>query len=97
MGLRLRAIKITKNVKKSINFFPPTPQVLVGNKTDKGDEEREIPSEVGEEFSSSNGLHHFLETSAKEADNVDRLFGDIARELLQVSERAVGVATKQKF
>lgn len=53
-----------------------------GNKIDR--EDREIPSEVGEEFSQRHGMY-FLETSAKGSDNVDRLFTEIAQDLLQVS------------
>ena len=60
---------------------PKVTKVLVGNKVDRDD--REIPSEVGDEFAQRNGMY-FLETSAKEADNVERLFQEIASELLQV-------------
>ena len=56
--------------------------ILIGNKIDRDD--REIPTEVGEEFSELNGMY-FLETSAKSCDNVDRLFNEIAHDLLQVS------------
>ncbi len=55
--------------------------MLVGNKVDRDD--REIPEEVGSEFAARNEMY-FLETSAKESDNVERLFNDIANELLQV-------------
>ncbi len=54
---------------------------LAGNKTDRDD--REIPSEVGDEFAQRHGMY-FLETSAKASDNVERLFTEIAHELLQV-------------
>ena len=52
-----------------------------GNKIDR--EDREIPTEVGEEFSQRHGMY-FLETSAKASDNVERLFTEIAQDLLQV-------------
>ena len=55
--------------------------MLVGNKTDRDD--REIPAEVGDEFAQRHGMY-YLETSAKACDNVDRLFAEIAHELLQV-------------
>jgi len=59
-----------------------TPRVLhAGNKIDRDD--REIPSEVGDEFAQRHGMY-FLETSAKACDNVERLFNEIAAELLQV-------------
>ena len=57
--------------------------MLVGNKTDRDD--REIPAEVGDEFAQRHGMY-YLETSAKACDNVDRLFAEIAHELLQVSD-----------
>jgi GTPase SAR1 family protein len=56
-------------------YFP------IGNKIDR--EDREIPTEVGEEFSQRHGMY-FLETSAKASDNVERLFTEIAQDLLQV-------------
>lgn len=51
-----------------------------GNKTDRDD--REIPTAIGEEFAKQQGMY-FLETSAKEADNVERLFYEIAAELIE--------------
>ena len=53
-----------------------------GNKIDRDD--REIPTEVGDEFSQRHSMY-FLETSAKSRDNVERLFTEIAQDLLQVS------------
>ena len=50
-----------------------------GNKSDRTNH-REIPSYVGEDFARRHDMY-FLETSAKEADNVDRLFFEIAKEL----------------
>ena len=54
---------------------------LVGNKVDRDD--REIPPAVGEVFSRVNNMY-FIETSAKDCSNVDKLFQEIARELIQV-------------
>jgi len=59
---------------------PKVLRVLVGNKIDRDD--HEIPVEVGEEFANRHGMY-FLQTSAKSCDNVDRLFTEIAQELLQ--------------
>jgi len=59
---------------------PKVLKVLVGNKTDRDD--REIPTEVGEEFSQRHSMY-FLETSAKASENVERLFTEIAHDLLQ--------------
>lgn len=54
-------------------------KILVGNKIDRDD--REIPTEIGEDFAKQHGMY-FLETSAKQADNVERLFYEIAAELV---------------
>jgi len=59
---------------------PKVLRVLVGNKIDRDDPE--IPPEVGEQFAARHNMY-FLQTSAKNCDNVDRLFTDIAHELLQ--------------
>jgi Ras-related protein Rab-30 len=55
-------------------------RVLVGNKTDR--EDREIPTYVGEDFAQRNNMY-FMETSAKEADNVEKLFMEIAHALIE--------------
>lgn len=55
-------------------------KILVGNKTDRDD--REIPTQIGEEFAKQHDMY-FLETSAKEAENVERLFYEIAAELIE--------------
>ncbi|CAH2055925.1 unnamed protein product, partial [Iphiclides podalirius] len=55
-------------------------RILVGNKTDR--EDREIPRHIGEDFAQRHGMY-FLETSAKEAENVERLFMEIAVELME--------------
>ena len=68
-----------------ISLFPypiSRPNYFSGNKIDR--EDREIPTEVGEEFSQRHGMY-FLETSAKASDNVERLFTEIAQDLLQVN------------
>ena len=49
--------------------------------------EREIATSVGEEFALRHKMH-FLETSAKAADNVDELFTDIARKLVTEAARS---------
>lgn len=59
-------------------------RVLVGNKIDR--EDREIPMHVGEEFSERHNMY-FLETSAKESDNVERLFMQIAEDLMKVRKK----------
>lgn len=52
---------------------------LVGNKIDLVNN-REIPTHIGQEWADRYEMK-FLETSAKEADNVDKLFTEIAKEL----------------
>lgn len=54
---------------------------LVGNKSDKVGH-REIPLYVADEFAQRHEMK-FIETSAKEAENVDKLFYDIAKELIR--------------
>lgn len=55
--------------------------LFAGNKTDR--EDREIPTHVGEDFAQRHNMY-YLETSAKESDNVERLFMQIAAELMEV-------------
>lgn len=55
-------------------------RILVGNKIDR--EDREIPTHVGEDFAARHNMY-FLETSAKEADNVEKLFMQIAEDLMK--------------
>ena len=65
--------------------YEPNHQIYIfcpGNKIDRDD--REIPTEVGDEFSQRHSMY-FLETSAKSSDNVERLFTEIAQDLLQVN------------
>lgn len=52
---------------------------LLGNKIDRVDAV-EVPTHIGKAFADRYEMK-FLETSAKEADNVDKLFLDIAVEL----------------
>eukprot|EP00096_Caligus_rogercresseyi_P010326 TRINITY_DN3719_c0_g1_i1.p1 TRINITY_DN3719_c0_g1~~TRINITY_DN3719_c0_g1_i1.p1 ORF type:complete len:243 (+),score=36.44 TRINITY_DN3719_c0_g1_i1:87-815(+) len=59
---------------------PKVLKVLVGNKTDRDD--REIPEEIGDDFAQRYSMY-YLETSAKSCDNVEKLFYEIAQELLQ--------------
>ncbi|XP_050417294.1 ras-related protein Rab-30 [Patella vulgata] len=51
---------------------------LVGNKVDKMS--KEIPTQIGQQFAQRYDMA-FIETSAKECENVERLFMDIARGL----------------
>nr|XP_031533670.1 ras-related protein Rab-17 isoform X1 [Vicugna pacos] len=62
--------------------------MLVGNKTDLG-EEREVTLEEGKEFAESKGLL-FMETSAKLNHQVTEVFSAVARELLQREETKQG-------
>lgn len=55
---------------------------ILGNKIDK--EDREIPSHVGQDFAQRHDMR-YLETSAKQADNVEKLFVQIASELMEVT------------
>ncbi|KAI1286819.1 Ras-related protein Rab-30 [Halotydeus destructor] len=58
-------------------------KVLVGNKCDK---EREVPEHIAEQFASNNGFNLFMETSALQAENVEKLFYEIADVLVSKSQ-----------
>lgn len=64
----------------------PNQLTFVGNKIDRDD--REIPTQVGEEFAERHNMY-FLETSAKESDNVERLFMQIAEDLMKVTTEII--------
>ncbi|CAF1303447.1 unnamed protein product [Adineta steineri] len=61
---------------------------LVGNKCDVN--EREVPTHVAEQFAEKNDMW-YLETSAKNSDNVEKLFQTIAEELtMKAKESTIG-------
>ena len=53
-------------------------RILIGNKSDRPD--REIDTPIGEQFAHENGMP-FLETSAKNSNNIDKLFLELAKTL----------------
>ena len=53
-------------------------KILIGNKSDRTD--REVQTHLGSQFAQENDMP-FMETSAKNADNVDRLFEQLAKTL----------------
>lgn len=57
--------------------------IIPGNKSDKT-AQREIPLHVGDAFASRHNMK-FIEASAKEADNVDKVFLEIAHELTRLA------------
>ena len=58
--------------------------VLIGNKIDLEDEgKRKITKENGEKFCNENQLSFFLETSAKNGINTEKLFNEVARILYE--------------
>lgn len=57
-------------------------KVLVGNKCDK---DREVPEHIAEQFAENNNFNLFMETSALQAENVERLFYEIAETLVERS------------
>lgn len=67
-------------------------KVLVGNKCDK---EREIPLHVANYFAQVNNFDMFLETSALEAENIETLFYEIAKILVNQSQSSSKMITSQ--
>ena len=57
--------------------------VFSGNKSDKT-AQREVPTHIASEFANRHRMN-FLETSAKEAENVDKLFLEIASHLTELA------------
>ncbi|XP_076345027.1 ras-related protein Rab-30-like isoform X4 [Tachypleus tridentatus] len=76
---------------KEIEQFanPKVLRILVGNKTDRKD--REVPNQIGEEFAKAHNMY-FIETSAKDSDNVEKLFLEIAAQLTREAK-----ATRAQF
>lgn len=68
--------------------------VLVGNKADAGEEERQVSVEEGEEKARSLGVKIFMETSAKSGQNVKGLFMRIAGALPVVEPPQADSASK---
>lgn len=58
-------------------------KVLVGNKCDK---EREVPEHIAEQFAHDNDFNLYMETSALQAENVEKLFYEIADVLVAKSQ-----------
>ncbi|KRZ32047.1 Ras-related protein Rab-35 [Trichinella pseudospiralis] len=57
-------------------------KIYSSNKSDK-EEEREIPTTIGQEFAERNGFDYFLETSALRSTNVEQLFFEVAGRLIR--------------
>jgi len=67
-----------------------TCKLLVGNKSDKGD--KVVPSDKAKAFADSLGIP-FLETSAKNASNVEEAFLTMTAELIKMRETRGATAT----
>lgn len=59
--------------------------MFAGNKIDLT-ERREVSRQRAEEFAEAQSMH-YLETSAKESDNVEKLFLDLACELIREAKQ----------
>ena len=66
---------------------------VLGNKIDRTSS-REVPTHIGQEWADRYEMK-FIETSAKEADNVDKLFLDIATELTRDARERCHLADSQ--
>ena len=60
------------------------PMILVGNKCDLGDQ-RVIPTEEGQAKARNWGNVAFIEASAKKKINIDELFFQLIRQIMQIS------------
>jgi Ras-related protein Rab-2A len=69
------------DVRKHAN--PHTTIVLVGNKSDLGENKRQVSYEEAEQFANDNGITLFLETSAKSASNVEEVFVKTAEKVYE--------------
>ncbi|SAM02110.1 hypothetical protein [Absidia glauca] len=69
------------DVRKHAN--PHTTIVLVGNKSDLGENKRQVSYEEAEQFAKDNGISLFLETSAKSASNVEEVFVKTAEKVYE--------------
>ena len=58
------------------------PIIIVGNKCDVEDGERQVTIEEGENYAKNKG-YHFYETSAKTGQNIQEAFNDIFEQLYQ--------------
>lgn len=54
--------------------------MLVGNKTDLGDNQRKVSTSAGQQLADEEGIA-FVETSAKAPTNVASAFNDMAKEI----------------
>lgn len=71
---------VSKLAKKSNDDFLFDFTTILGNKIDLA-ERREVSQQRAEEFSEAQDMY-YLETSAKESDNVEKLFLDLACRLI---------------
>ncbi|CAO3624598.1 unnamed protein product [Cunninghamella blakesleeana] len=62
---------------------PQTTVVLVGNKSDLDESQRQVTAEEAEKFAKENGIALFLETSAKSAKNVEEVFVKTAEDVYE--------------
>ena len=61
------------------------PIIIIGNKSDLGEDKREVTYEEGENFAKSKG-YNFYETSAKTGSNIHEAFNDIFEQLYKILE-----------
>ncbi|KAI8084853.1 GTP-binding protein yptV1 [Halteromyces radiatus] len=62
---------------------PQTTVVLVGNKSDLEESQRQVSTEEAERFAKENGISLFLETSAKSSSNVEEVFVKTAEDVYE--------------
>ena len=73
------------------------PIIILGNKSDVDENDRQITYEEGKEFSEEIKLH-FYETSAKKGDNIKEAFNDIFEQIYLKNEDLIkGVDSKKNM
>ena len=66
----------------TFHFSEQVPIVLVGNKRDLAEQERVVEVEIGEKLASKWPHCRFLETSAREHNEVEKAFTLVIREII---------------
>ena len=81
------------HVPVGVSFEPMV--VLVGNKCDMG-AQREVTTEEVRRFAEDKNFSMFMETSAKQGTNIEKLFESICKELVELHRTSQKIVNKRK-